>query len=74
MVEGSIQGHRFQRKLTLDQSIIARYEWLNIEERDNDYAANALRYAIDSYTHSHWAESAAGLNGIIDGKSMHNSP
>ena len=42
-------------KLTLDQSIIARYEWLDIEESDNDYAANALRYAIDSYTHSHWA-------------------
>ncbi len=42
-------------KLTLDQSIIARYEWLTIQESDNDYAAGALRYAIESFTHSHWA-------------------
>lgn len=47
--------------LTLDQSIIARYEWLTIQESDNDYADGALRYAIESFTHSHWASVGSRL-------------
>ncbi len=48
-------------KLIWDQSVIARYEWLTIEERDNDYATGALRYAIESFTHSHWASVGSRL-------------
>jgi iron complex outermembrane receptor protein len=48
-------------KLTWDQSIIARYEWLAIEESNNDYATGALRYAIESFTHSHWTSIGSRL-------------
>ncbi len=44
-----------QGKLTLDQSFILRYEWLTLDEQDNAYASDALRYALESFTQSHWA-------------------
>ena len=48
-------------KVTLDQSIIARYESLHLQERDNDYAPASTRYAIDFSTQSHWASLGARL-------------
>ena len=48
-------------KITVDQSVIARYESLDLLERDNAYAENSLRYAIDSRTASHWASVGSRL-------------
>ena len=42
-------------KFTFDQSVIARYEWFDISERDNIPGSDDLRYDIQSWTQSHWA-------------------
>lgn len=48
-------------KITWDQSIIARYESLQLQESDNTYAPGNTRYAIDSWTQSHWASTGARI-------------
>lgn len=42
-------------KLTWDQSVIARYEYLSLTETDAWQTAGTPRYAIASWTRSHWA-------------------
>lgn len=42
-------------KFTFDQSVIARYEWFDITERDNGLDSDDLRYDIAAFTQSHWA-------------------
>ena len=48
-------------KLTWDQSVIARYEQLNLTEADVWQTSGSPRYAISTWTQSHWAAMGGRL-------------